>query len=335
MIESAVGELAVAVGTVDACLAVGRPRATHYRRQRPPAPKPPQERQPQPRALLPDERSGILELLNSERFVDEAPPTVYAKLLDEGRYLGSVSTMYRILRSVEEVRERRRVAVHPAYVKPELIAERPNQVWSWDITKLPGPEKWTWFYLYKIIDIFSRYIPGWMVASCESATLAGQLIAEAVRKQGVDRDQLIMHSDRGPSMASKPVALLLADLGVTKSFSRPHCPNDNPFVEASFKTLKYRPDFPDRFGSAEDARSFCTRFFNWYLYDHRHSGIGYHTPADVHYGRASLLREQRAAVLTAAYVVHPERFVRQPPEPPKLPAAAWINRPIEEVMPTQ
>ncbi len=335
MIEAAVAELGPVVGVKAACAALGRPRATHYRRTRPPAPRPAGSRRPQPRALSVEERHRVLTVLRSEPFVDAAPPTVYATLLDQGTYLASVPTLYRILRAVDEVRERRRQAVHPARVKPELLAERPNQVWSWDITKLLGPAQWTYYYLYVIIDIYSRYVPGWMVATRELATLAERLLADAVRKQGVDRDQLTIHADRGSSMASKPVALLLADLGVTKSHSRPHCSNDNPYSEAQFKTLKYRPDFPDRFGSVQDARVHGQRFFRWYNHEHRHSGIGYHTPWDVHTGAAPGVRDLRAAVLTGAYAAHPERFVRKPPEPPRLPGPAWINRPAQEVTAAQ
>lgn len=335
MIESAVTDLTAVVGTSAACTAVGRPRATHYRRLNPPAPAPKREPAPQPRALTVIERARVLEVLHSDRFVDIAPPSVYATLLDEGTYLASVPTMYRILRLVDEIRERRRVAIHPPHLKPELVARRPNTIWSWDITKLLGPLKWTYYYLYVILDIFSRYVVGWMVASCERAALAERLLADSVRKQGVDRDQLTIHADRGSSMASKPVAFLLADLGVTKTHSRPHCPNDNPFSEAQFKTLKYRPEFPERFGSQADARGFCRRFFLWYNDDHRHSGLGYHTPADVHHGRAETVRAGRADVLTAAYTAHPERFVSKAPDPPQLPGPAWINRPAEEVMPTK
>ena len=335
MIESAVTELTAVMGTRHACAAVGRPAATHYRRLRSPGPKPKREPAPQPRALTVVERTEVLDVLHSVRFVDAAPPTVYATLLDEGKYLASIATMYRILHSVAEVRERRRIAVHPTYVKPELLAERPNMVWSWDITKLLGPYKWVYYYLYVILDIFSRYVVGWMVATQEKAVLAERLLVDSIRKQGVERDRLVIHADRGSSMASKPVALLLADLGVTKTHSRPHCPNDNPFSEAQFKTLKYRPEFPDRFGSQEDAHGFCQRFFPWYNDDHRHSGIGLHTPADVHYGRAEIVRALRADVLTAAYATHPERFVRKPPEPPQLPGPAWINRPEEVMSSTQ
>ncbi len=210
------------------------------------------------------------------------------------------------------------------------MAEWPNQVWSWDITKLLGPEKWTYYYLYVVLDIFSRYVVGWMLAMRESASLAERLLVDSIRKQGVERDQLTNHADRGSSMRSQPVALLLSDLGVTKSHSRPHCSNDNHYSEAQCKTLKYRPEFPDRFGSAQDARACCKRCFGWYNDDHRHSGIGYHTPADVHYGRASQVREARAVVLSAAHAAHPERFVRRPPQPPQLPRPAWINRPTPD-----
>jgi len=333
MIDQAIAELTPVVGATAACRAVGRARATHYRHHRksPPPPRPaPKPPRPQPRALSEQERQGVLEVLHSERFIDTAPPEVYATLLDEGIYLASVPTMYRILRSVDEVRERRRQATHPAYMKPELMADGPNRVWSWDITKLLGPVKWTYYYLYVVIDIFSRYVVGWMLATRESASLAERLLGDSVRKQGVDPDQLTIHADRGSSMSSKPVALMLADLGVTKSHSRPHCSNDNPYSEAQFKTLKYRPEFPDRFGSPQDARGFCKHFFGWYNDDHRHSGIGYHTPADVHCGRAGQVHAARAVILSAAHAVHPERFVRKPPSPPGLPRPAWINRPLPE-----
>ena len=331
MVDSAATELAPLVGTKGACQAVGRARATYYRHSRPTAPEPPGIRRRSPRALVPAEVSEVLEVLHSERFIDMAPAEIYATLLDEGQYLASVPTMYRILRSLGEVHERRRQATHPARVKPELVAERPNQVWSWDITKLHGPAKWTYYYLYVIIDIYSRQVVGWMVASRESSALAERLLAETIRRHGVDPDQLTIHADNGSSMASKPVALLLADLGITKSHSRPHVSNDNPYSESQFKTLKYRPDFPRQFGSLEDARSFCQQFFAWYNGVHRHSGIGFHTPADVHYGRALGRRTFRARVLDTAYAAHPDRFVRKPPEPPRLPGAASINRPTQEV----
>jgi putative transposase len=267
MMDAAVVEMAEIVGTRAACRAGGVAQATHYRRHRQsPRPEPPAraERRRQPRALSAEERAEIRAVLDSERFQDESPAGVYATLLDEGRYLSSISTMYRVLREADEVRERRRQASHPAAVKPELVAERPNQVWSWDISKLLGPRKWTFYYLYVVIDIYSRRVVGWLLANRESAELARRLLEETILKEGVDRDQLTIHADRGTSMASKPVAFLLADLGVTKSHSRPHCSNDNPYSEAHFKTLKYRPQFPDRFGSIEDGRGFCRRFFGWY-----------------------------------------------------------------------
>jgi putative transposase len=336
MADQALEELAPLIGTRAACAAIGQPRATYYRRQRasPARPRPPRVPAPQPRALSPTERAEVLGLLHHERFVDQAPASVYATLLDEGRYLCSVPTMYRLLRAEGEVRERRRQATHPATIKPELMATAPNQVWSWDITKLLGPVKWTHYYLYVILDIYSRYVPGWLLAPRESAELAERLLGETIRKHGIPPDQLTLHADRGTSMASKPVALLLADLGVTKTHSRPRCSNDNPYSEAQFKTLKYRPEFPDHFGSIEDARAFCRPFFRWYNHQHHHASLGLHTPADVHFGRAALLQLERARVLQAAYAAHPERFVRQAPIPPALPGPAWINKPLE-VSPAQ
>ena len=329
MIDETILELTPLVGVAAACQAVGRPRSSHYRlhRKSPKPLRPATVRKRQPRALTGDEEAQVLQVLHSERFVDMAPAEINAVLLDEGVYLCSVSTMYRLLRVRGEVRERRSLATHPARKKPELIAETPNQVWSWDITKLHGPAKWSYFYLYCIIDIYSRYIVGWMVAGCESAVLAEKLLADTIDKQQVDRDRLTIHADNGSSMASKPVAFLLADLGVTKSHSRPHTSNDNPYSEAHFKTLKYRPEFPTWFGSLEDARAFLVWFFGWYNHSHRHSGIGMHTPADVHHGHAHAVREQRATVLTHAYTAHPERFVRHHPVPHALPTAAWINKP--------
>lgn len=333
MTDAAIAELTPLVGVRAACAAVGRPRATHYRRHRqsaapPRAPRPRPQPVTQPRALSPAERAEVLDVLHDERFVDLAPGEVYAILLDEGRYLCSESTMYRILRETHGgVPERRRQATHPPRVKPELVAHAPNECWSWDITKLAGPVKWTYYYLYSIIDIYSRYTVGWMLATRESKDLAERLLADTIAKQNVDRGQLTIHADRGSSMASKPVALLLADLGVTKSHSRPHCSNDNPFSEAQFKTLKYRPDFPERFASIADARAFCDVFYRWYNLEHRHSGIGMHTPFDVHHGRAGAVRKARATTLTAAYAATPKRFVRKPPEPPALPGTTWINRP--------
>jgi putative transposase len=333
MIDEAIGQLTPLVGTTAALATVGADRATWYRhhRQSPAPPRPERVATPQPRALTEVERKEIKVTLESEEFVDEAPATVYAKLLDQGTYLGSVSTMYRVLHEHDEVHERRRQATHPAHKKPELIATRANSVWSWDITKLHGPEKWTYYYLYVILDIYSRYAVGWMLARAERAELSKRLINDTILKQGVPKDQLTIHSDRGSPMIAKGVAHLLADLGVTKSLSRPHVSNDNPYSESQFRTFKYRPDFPDRFGSFEDGQTHCSRFFRWYNDDHRHSGIGLHTPADVHYGRAEAIREQRGVVLLDAYAKHPERFVRKIPTPPLLPTVAWINQPAEEV----
>jgi putative transposase len=337
VIDKTIAELAGIVGVKAACAAVGESRARHYRRHRKsPAPaRPERVATTQPRALSELERTEVRAVLNSDSHVDEAPATVYAKLLDEGRYLASVPTMYRILREHGEVGDRRRHATHPAKVKPELVATKANEVYSWDITKLHGPEKWTYFYLYTIIDIYSRYVPGWMLARAERASLAEALIADTIDKQNINKGQLTIHADRGSPMIAKPVAHLLADLGVTKSHSRPHVSNDNPYIESHFRTLKYRPDFPKAFGAFEDAHDHCSRFFTWYNDDHRHSGIGFHTPADLHYGRAERVREQRAEVLDAAYAAHPERFVRKAPEPPKLPTVAWINEPKEDVTTTQ
>jgi putative transposase len=274
-------------------------------------------------------------VLHDERFCDLAPASVYATLLDEGSYLCSISTMYRLLRQAGETGDRRRHATHPPRVKPELLASGPNQCWSWDITKLAGPAKWTWFYLYVILDIFSRYAVGWMVAHREAAALAERLLADTITAQQVQAGMLTVHADRGSSMTSKPVAMLLADLGVTRSHSRPHVSNDNPYSESQFKTLKHHPTFPERFGCIQDARAFCQRFFGWYDFEHRHSGIALLTPADVHFGRVEQVTLARGAVLDAAYAAHPERFVRKPPTPPRLPEAVWINKPLDPTEPPQ
>jgi putative transposase len=323
-------ELGKKVGLVSACAALGVARSTLYRRRTPaklasPRPKP-------ARALGAEERQAVLAVLHSERFVDRAPAEVAATLIDEGTYLCAARTMYRILLDNEEVRERRNQLRHPTYTKPELLATAPNQVWTWDITKLMGPAKWTYFYLYVIIDIFSRDVVGWMVADRESSALAQRLIRESCERQCIEKDQLTIHSDRGTSMTSLGVAQLLGTLGVTKSFSRPHVSNDNPYSESHFKTLKYRPDFPSRFGSIVDAISHCRHFFDWYRNEHRHSGIAMLTPATVHQGRASLVLEQRARILQVAYEAHPERFVNGPPSPVALPTAAWINPPTPKAL---
>jgi putative transposase len=287
-----------------------------------------------PRALAAAERQAVLAVLHSPRFVDAAPAQVYATLLDEGVYLASERTMYR-LAEAGETGERRDQVTHPAYHKPELLATGPNQVWSWDITKLLGPQKWTYFYLYVILDIYSRYVVGWMVAHREQAALAERLIADTAAKQLIPPGQLTLHADRGSSMTSKPVAFLLADLGITKTHSRPHVSNDNPYSESQFKTLKYRPGFPDRFAGSEQARSFCQEFFRWYNREHRHAGIGLLTPETVHTGRTASVYAGRQQALAVAYAAHPERFVHQPPTPPRLPAAAWINPPPPTATGTQ
>ena len=322
---SAAVTLAESVGPSRACSAMGVARASLHRSRRPrptPAPRP-----TPPRALSPDERQAVLDVLNSERFADVAPPEIYAILLDEGIFLASVRTMYRILAEESESRERRDQLRHPAYTAPELLATRPNEVWSWDISKLLGPTKWTYFYLYVLLDIFSRYVVGWMVAHRESSRLAVRLIEDSLQKQGIVPGQLTVHADRGASMRSKPVAFLLADLGVTKTHSRPHVSNDNPYSESQFKTFKYRPEFPGRHGCIEHAHSVAGHLLGWYNNEHRHSGIGFMTPYAMHYGLAHGLRQQRQDVLLAAHAAHPERFVRRLPQPPALPTAAWINKP--------
>ena len=279
------------------------------------------------RALAPPEQQAVLDLLHCERFMDKAPPQVWAEMLDEGLYFCSLSTMYRILKAHEEVRERRNQLRHPNHPVPRLVATAPNQVWSWDITKLLGPVKWTFYYLYVLLDIYSRYVVGWLVARLESEALARRLIEESCKKQDVVPGQLTLHADRGSSMTSKPVAFLLADLGLTKSHSRPHVSNDNPYSEAQFKTLKYRPDFPERFGGLEHARSFCHEFFTYYNTEHRHSGLGLLTPESVHYGYAKEILAAREQTMWRAYIAHPERFVQGPPQPPDLPSEVWINPP--------
>jgi len=330
MIEQAVEELTPLVGTRPACRALGASHATIYRRRRPPAPRPRRPRPAPARALSGAERAAVMAELRSERFVDSSPAAVWATLLDEGRYLASQRTMYRLLAAGGEVRERRDQLAHPPYAAPELLAERPNQVWSWDITKLLGPATWTYFYLYAILDVFSRYCVGWTVQHREAGPIAEALIAQALDQQQVGRGQLTVHADRGSSMTSKPVAFLLADLGVTKTHSRPYTSTDNPYSEAQFKTLKYRPGFPARFDSIEHARAFCREFFRWYNHHHRHCGIGLMTPATVHYGRAERTHAERQRVLDLAYAATPERFVRHAPTPPPVPVAAWINKPDAE-----
>ncbi len=331
-----IAEQGPSCGTRALCDALDLPAATYYRAQQRQKQEAEREaggvvvisrRTSPPRALQPAERQHVLDMLHAPRFIDLAPAQVYAALLDEGTYHCSERTMYRVLAEQHEIRERRAQRRHPLYAAPELLATAPNQLWSWDITKLKGPVTWSWYHLYVILDVFSRYVVGWMVAPKESATLAQRLIASSCERQNIPHGQLTIHADRGSSMTSRPVALLLADLGVTKTHSRPHVSNDNPYSEAQFKTLKYRPDFPDRFGSLEDARAHCTDFFPWYNTEHRHSSLGLHTPHDVHLGLAKARRDHRAKVLAAAYAATPERFVRRLPTPAPLPTAAWINPP--------
>jgi len=329
---SAVKELAPTLGTAPACSAVGFPRATWYRinPKTTHAPIPARPRPMPERALLGPERQAVLDTLHEPRFMDRAPAEVWATLLDEGSYLCSVRTMYRILSDQQEVKERRNQARRTHYARPELLATGPNEVWSWDITRLKGPAKWSYYQLYTILDIYSRYAVGWMVAFRESAILAERLIAYTAQKQGIQIGQLTIHADRGSSMTSRSVALMLADLGVNRTHSRPHISNDNPFSESHFKTLKYQPDFPDRFPSIEEARRFCREFFTWYNSEHHHAGIGLLTPETVHYGRANQVIAARQQVLDLAAAAHPDRFVHRPPKPPALPLAVWINPPGQE-----
>jgi len=328
MICDTVDELTPIIGTRPACRALAASVATVYRHRRPPEPKPSRPRPAPARALSEPERDAVLEALHSERFVDVSPEETYATLLDEGTYLCSTRTMYRILAARHGgVRERRAQLTHPGYAKPELLAERPNELWSWDVSKLKGPAKWTWFYLYVILDVFSRYIVAWTVQYREHAQLATALIEQATEQQQITPEILTLHADRGGPMRSKPVAFLLADLGVTKTHSRPYTSSDNPYSESNFKTLKYRPEFPARFDSIEQAREHCRAFVDWYNHQHRHTGIGLMTPAAIHYGHAEQVHAARTSVLEAAFARNPERFVRKPPVPPELPTAAWINKP--------
>jgi putative transposase len=324
------------IGMQAACEALGVPRSRLYReRLRRAGRQHPAKNRVSPRALSKEEQEKVLETLNSKRFIDQAPQEVYAQLLDEGQYLCSYRTMYRILHEHEQVRERRNQLRHAVYKKSELLAQAPNQVWSWDITKMLGPVKWSYFYLYVLLDIFSRYAVGWMIALQETAHLAEELVAESCARQGIQRGQLTLHADRGAPMTSKPLAFLLADLGVTKSHSRPSVSNDNPFSEAQFRTMKYRPGYPTRFGSLLDARAWARDFFQWYNFKHHHSGIGLLTPADVHYGRAPEVQLARQTVLERVYQQHPERFVRGLPHPPEVPTAVWINPPKPDLQETE
>ena len=319
-------QLGQQVGLKSACEQLNVPRSSIYRKRQGQLES---KARPKPSRALSDEEKGqVREVLNSERFCDNSPRQVYATLLDDEEvYLCSWRTMYRILAEHDEVRERRRQRNHPQASKPHLVATGPGQLWSWDITKLKGPSKWSFYYLYVIIDVYSRYVVGWMVAERESAPLAQELIQQSCAKEGIEPEQLTLHADRGSPMRSKTVALLLADLGVIKSHARPYTPNDNAYSEAQFKTMKYRPDFPERFGCLAEARSWGRTFFEWYNHNHRHSALGLLPPAKVHLGQAETIRAQRQQVLQAAYAAHPERFVHGPPSPPSLPTEVWINQP--------
>lgn len=320
-------ELASKIGLKSACEVLNVPRSRVYRERQPQA-----ERQARPtptHALSNGEREQVRAVLNSERFMDCAPRQVYAALLDEGTYLCHWRTMYRILATHSEVRERRLLRRHSVYKKPELLATAPNQVWSWDITYLRGETTWIHYPLYTVLDIFSRYVVGWMIAEVESSELAKQLIAATAYKQGIQSDQLTLHADNGSPMKGKPLSQLLVDLGITKSHSRPHTSDDNPFSEAQFKTMKYRPDYPERFASMVAARQWARPFFEWYNNDHYHSGLNLHTPASVHYGAALAVQQQRQTVMFGAYQAHPERFIHGLPLVKGAPAAVYINPPKE------
>lgn len=318
-------ELASKIGIKGACEVLNVPRSRVYRANQPPGE--PTDRPTPVHALSVEERQEVRDILNSERFMDQAPRQVYAALLDEGTYLCHWRTMYRILATYDEVRERRLLRCHPTYQKPELLAEAPNVVWSWDITYLRGEATWIHYPLYTVLDIFSRYVVGWMLAEVESSKLASQLIAETAFKQGIQPDQLTLHADNGSPMKGKPLSQLLVDLGITRSHSRPHTSDDNPFSEAQFKTLKYRPDYPDRFSSFAAAQQWVREFFTWYNEEHYHSGLNLFTPASVHYGAATRLQHQRQSVMVAAYHAHPERFRQGIPGVKGAPSAVWINPP--------
>lgn len=331
---SAIETVAADMPLAPLCQSLGVSRAAVYRRRRPHLQRPDRSpaRRPSPRALAPAEREVVLETLHSERFIDAAPTEVHATLLEEGTYLCSPRTMYRILASEHEVHERRNQLRHPQYVRPELLATAPNQVWSWDITKLKGPRKWSFYMLYVLLDIFSRYVVGWMVALSESGRLAQRLIEESCEKQNIQPGQLTIHADRGAPMISKGLAQLLADLNIEKSHSRPHVSNDNPFSESHFRTMKYRPDFPDRFGSPEHARSVFRSLFSWYNHEHHHSSLAYLAPAVVHHGRTDEVLDARHRTRLAAYAAHPERFINGPPQRVHLPNAVWINPPEKSAL---
>jgi putative transposase len=319
-------EVAPEIGVKTACMATSLPRSTYYRHKKP-AKKTAATKRVSIRGLSAQEKEKVREQLNSTRFVDLAPREVYATLLDEGQYFCHWRTMYRILSEQSEVRERRNQKRNPKHKRPELVASGPNQLWSWDITKFHGPEKWRYYYIYSIIDVYSRFTPGWMVAEKESAKLAGQLVAKTCARQKIAPDQLTLHGDRGAPMTAKSMTQLLNELNIAKTHSRPYTPDDNPFSEAHFKTLKYRPDYPSFFESLAEARNWCRDFFAWYNFQHHHSGIELLTPAVVHFGLADQVLADRQSVLVQAYRKHPERFVNGFPQPKTLPDAVWINPP--------
>lgn len=325
--RAAAEELAPTVGVLAACRALGVPRASVYRQRKPHVPSPPRPRRRPSHALASPEQEQVLETLHQERFVDRAPAAVYATLLEEGCYLCSIRTMYRVLKAAGEVNERRPQRRHPHREPPQLVATAPNQVWTWDITRLPGPRKWTTFPLYVVLDLFSRYVVAWMVASRESAALAKRLIRAACQKQDVEPGQLTLHQDRGAPMTAKTFSQLLVDLDILASYSRPRVSDDNPYSESHFRTVKYAPTYPGRFPKLEDAKAYFRVFLPWYNTQHRHSGLGLLTPEDVHYGRTEDLQEARQRVLNQAYARHPERFINGPPQAPKLPTEVWINQP--------
>jgi len=322
------------VGVTSVCDAIGLSRSTFYRAIKPvsqPVKPKPAPRKPSHRALYPEETKRVLDILHSERFIDKAPAEIVATLLDEGYWICSERTMYRILTAQNEVRERRNQARHPKFEIPRLEATGPNQVWSWDITKLKGPVNWVYYHLYVMLDIYSRHVNGWMIANRENTELAKRFITATCAKQEIKPGQLDIHADRGPSMKSKGVADLLLDLGINKSHSRPRVSNDNAYSESQFKTLKYCPEFPERFGSIQDARVFAGEFFDWYNNDHKHSGIEMLTPAQVHYGNPNKILQARHQTQMKAYMDNPERFVNGPPRLRTLSGAVWINRPIESM----
>ena len=325
-----VDQHAEAFGVAPSCDALGVSRASYYRWKERPEELPVSRRRP-PRKLTEEEEAMVLEILNSDRFMDQAVPTVYTTLLDEEEYICSSRTMYRILERQKQVRQRRHDREHPVYQKPELLATGPNQVWSWDITKIKGPQPWIFYNLYVVIDVFSRYVVAWAISEYESGEQARALIDAACTRQGIGRNHLTVHSDRGKAMRSRTLADLLGELGVERSFSRPHVSNDNPYSESQFKTLKYHPSYPERFGSIEDVGSHMRAFFKWYNTEHRHSGIAMMTPEVVHTGRSEQVWNSRKKTLQRAYQRHPERFVKGKPEPRKVPEEVWINQPNQVV----